>query len=512
MDLHNNYADLYLRVSIDLSGKSTIDLQEADCRAWADKNGLTVRAVHVDRGRSGYREGVERRGFDAALTAVSSGIVATLLVWKLDRLSRQGIGQIGLVLRKFEEAGGRLVAVHDDLDTARPRDRQLITMLSELARSESENLGLRVRTAKTYLRSKGRWIGGAAPYGLSSKDGRLWPDPRTAPIVREIARRILSGCSLLEVTRWLNAEGIPAARGGRWGAGSVAQLMRGPATAGLLPETLKKNGRYTGTVVPWRDPETGETVSVMAPGESPLISPDDQLRILALFEERTTLSRYGKKRGAWSPGSRHLLTGLLRCAGCGERMSKQGNSYKCQTTRIGRLCPAPGGAYQQALDRAVVRRWMDRLTGASLEDPLLAVVAERWAAVQAPEIMAKRRAISGAIRDGEAALATLADDHYVRGLVDREGFLKVAEALTHRIDGLKERLDSTPSPTADVSGLLDAVTLQETWAAASTGERRDLLRLALAEVRVSQGVRGRRFDPAARLEFTWVSDRVDDGY
>ncbi len=81
-------ADLYLRLSLDGEGKTAIDRQEADCRAWAERNGLTVRKVHIDRGRSGYKN-VSRKGFDAAITAATAGVVGVLIVWKLDRLSRK---------------------------------------------------------------------------------------------------------------------------------------------------------------------------------------------------------------------------------------------------------------------------------------------------------------------------------------------------------------------------------------------------------------------------------------
>lgn len=94
--------DLYLRLSIDRDGKTAIERQEADCRAWAERNGLTVRKVHMDRGRSGYKT-VERKGFDAALAAVTAGVVGALIVWKLDRLSRKGIAQVGKVLDEIEK-------------------------------------------------------------------------------------------------------------------------------------------------------------------------------------------------------------------------------------------------------------------------------------------------------------------------------------------------------------------------------------------------------------------------
>ena len=140
---HHTICDLYLRLSLDRDGKTAIERQEADCRAWAERNGLTVRKVHIDRGRSGYKS-VECKGFDAALAAVTAGVVGTLIVWKLDRLSRKGIGQVGQVLDSIGRVGGRLVSVVDNLDTSNDSARLVVAMLAELARSESKNLGTRV--------------------------------------------------------------------------------------------------------------------------------------------------------------------------------------------------------------------------------------------------------------------------------------------------------------------------------------------------------------------------------
>ncbi|MFC8760139.1 recombinase family protein [Streptomyces sp. NPDC057193] len=119
-----------------MTAKTAIERQEADCRAWAERNGLTVRKVHLDRGRSGYKT-VERKGFDAALAAVTAGVVGTLIVWKLDRLSRKGIGEVGKLLDEIEKAGGRIVSVLDGLDTSNDSERMVVAMLAELARSES---------------------------------------------------------------------------------------------------------------------------------------------------------------------------------------------------------------------------------------------------------------------------------------------------------------------------------------------------------------------------------------
>ena len=113
-------ADLYLRLSLDHPGATAIERQEDECRRWCTADGLTVRQVHIDRGVCGYRERSQhkRDGFVAALGAVASGEITTLVVWKLDRLSRRGIGQVGPLL--------------DDLEPAIPANRRDLS-LTDLA-------------------------------------------------------------------------------------------------------------------------------------------------------------------------------------------------------------------------------------------------------------------------------------------------------------------------------------------------------------------------------------------
>ncbi|MEW2589176.1 recombinase family protein [Micromonospora aurantiaca] len=507
MSHHEHLADLYLRLSLDREGKTAIERQEADCRAWCERNGLEVRTVHIDRGRSGYKA-VDRAGFDAAISALTTGTVGTLVVWKVDRLSRRGMGQVGQVLDDVEKAGGRIVFVQDGLDTSHQQSRLVLALLSEVARSESANIGLRVASAKAHLRSLGRWIGGQPPYGLAiTEDGRLDHDPRTAPTAREIAERALAAEPLVRIARDLNARAIPSPRGGNWGVGTMSQLLKAPAFAGLLPETVKRDGKYTGKVVPWRDPETGETVEI---GRG-IITPAEQLQVARILEARTAAGPLGRARGVRAQIS-HLLTGFLHCGGCTRRMSALGKSYVCQAGRLGHPCPAHTTAFITAVDRAVVDAFITRLAATEPGDPLLDAVAERWVARHDPDVIRERATITAALDDANAALVDLEDARYLRGeFIGAEAvqrWTRLHERLTARVAGLRRNLAEFPLPEADLSPLLDPVLAREAWDAASVADRRGFLGLALNAVTVlpANGRRGYRFDPAARLRFTWADE------
>lgn len=352
-------AVIYARLSIARDTTSSLLRQERACRSWAHERDVVVVETHVDNGRSAFGPAVARDGLASALAALRGGRAETLVVWKLDRLSRRGMVEVAEVLALVAASGGRLVAVADEVDTGEPAAQALVAALAHVAHAESVNLGQRVRAAKKDLRDRGLWLGGQAPYGYRARDGRLWLQPAEAAVLRRAAEALTSGASLTKVCRQLNTAGTPAPRGGQWGVSTLLQLLRGPATAGLLPQTLRgPGGQFSSTVVPWLDPASGQPVSALAPGEEPVLDPQAQVDLVALLSAR----RSADPR-AWSPRGHalYLLTGLLRCAHCGGRMSASGNSYRCQAVRTGHLCDEPGGAYIPALDSAVVERVKVRL-------------------------------------------------------------------------------------------------------------------------------------------------------
>ncbi|MER5417032.1 recombinase family protein [Streptomyces virginiae] len=500
-------ADLYLRLSLDRDGATAIDRQEADCRAWAERNGLTVRKVHIDRGRSGYKN-VSRKGFDAAITAAAAGVVGVLIVWKLDRLSRKGIGEVGKALDDIGRVGGRLVSVMDGLDTKNESARAAIAMLAELACNESRNLGMRVGNAKRYLRRRGQWIGGQPPYGLlvDPETKKLVHDSETAVYARLIADEALSGKALVHIARLLNEHGVQSARGGEWNASSVMQLLRSPAFAGLMPQTEYEEQpdgtrKYMNRVSPYRDPETLETVGI---GEG-IITVGERELILGQLEARTfplAGKRHGHKQG------KSLLTGMARCGLCGARMSKAGTSYQCSSHRMGRGCSGVS-ARVESIDDYVTRAFLSCLPALEPQHPLLAVIADRWAQREDPEVFAKRDAIEAEIADEGARLADLEEARYVRGEftgadgIDR--YERLAGRLRTRIDGLHADLVRMPTPSVDMSSLLDGGLLREAWETDDAAGRRERLGLAIDRVEVQRGRVGVRFNGDERCRIVWAT-------
>ncbi|UPL17253.1 recombinase family protein [Microbacterium aurugineum] len=244
--MNGDLVDLYLRLSVDREGKDALERQEADLRDWATQEGKTVRKVWQDS-VSGYKD-VAREDFDNAVKAVSTGEVGTLAVWKLDRLSRRGAGQVGLVLDDVEKVGGRLIFLRDNLDSTTPNSRLLIIMVSEQARAESANTSLRVRAKIAADASKGIPKAGTRSFGYEVDGVTLRPSE--ADLIRDATERYLAGTvSLIQIAKeWTNAgaltDGMKRQRRGRdgvkrdartyWTATTVHRVLIRERNAGIL--------------------------------------------------------------------------------------------------------------------------------------------------------------------------------------------------------------------------------------------------------------------------------------
>src|SRR5207342_1151239 len=79
---------VYTRISKDPDGTSTSPArQEQDCRAFAKLQGHEVVKTYTDVDISAY-SGADRPGYEQLMTDLTVGIIDGVLVWRLDRLTR----------------------------------------------------------------------------------------------------------------------------------------------------------------------------------------------------------------------------------------------------------------------------------------------------------------------------------------------------------------------------------------------------------------------------------------
>lgn len=210
----------YTRVS---TGKQadkggSLSVQRDRIVEFAVLNGYELVGVFEDV-TSGAKDEDERPGFAAALEAVRTGQVATLVVTDVDRLSRDS-DIAGHARVEVKRAGGKVVVLSEiDANVEIVAVRQLLAVL------EREKIRARMRTWSAARLAKGLHMG-RAPYGTRIVSGVLAADPEEAPVVERIVALRASGATLRAIAATLNAEGVPARGGHGWNQMTISNIVK----------------------------------------------------------------------------------------------------------------------------------------------------------------------------------------------------------------------------------------------------------------------------------------------
>ncbi|MGH2358353.1 MAG: recombinase family protein [Candidatus Limnocylindria bacterium] len=456
-------AIIYARLSRDRDGTQTATArQTADCRKYAEAKGWSVVAVQEDADLSAYSLKVRRPGFEAVKEAVVAGEADVVLAWKLDRLLRRP--------RDFEDlwqlcqvAGAHIATVSDGIDTSTPMAGVLVPrILSTFAEMEGENISIRERRKHEETAKAGRRSGGGSrPFGLT----RDWSAavPAEADAIRAAVDSILAGGTIYHVAAEWNTRGLKTPTGGAWNVQKVRSMLRSPRIAGLR--------EHRGDIV--------------GPAEWPaIVTPEKHERLRAIFSARRAPAREG----------RYLLTGMLRCGKCGNRLFVRRRSkdrvrrYGCEKAANNGSC---GGVHVvaeplEAHVRDVVLDYLD--------SPALA------AALDAHERKAETLDLD-ALRADEAALEELSRDYYTERIVSRAEYLSARDELERRIKAARVKLART-NGTGPLRALLGA-DLRDAWEHEELLWRREVLGAVVDRIIIGPAVPGRNaFDPV-RASIEW---------
>ncbi|MEW2488593.1 recombinase family protein [Streptomyces sp. NPDC048411] len=188
---------IYVRLSRDSDASTLVASQTEACEAYAAQRGWRVLFVtDADVDVSGASKLEDRPGMARVLAALSSADY--VLAAKLDRYARSVL-EFSRLLRAAEESGATLVTADGTLS---PETSNLVVhVLSAFAEYERDMIKARITASKIHLRSVGRWLGGAAPYGykLTKRNGGTYLEigPEAAAIVRDCAEKLTKhGASL----------------------------------------------------------------------------------------------------------------------------------------------------------------------------------------------------------------------------------------------------------------------------------------------------------------------------
>src|SRR6201987_5954522 len=157
--LPSNRAAIYARVSTEDKGQ-TPDNQLLQLRAWCERMGYLVVREYVEHENGG--KGAEcRKQLAAMFTGAARRELDLLIVWSLDRFSREGMAATVAHLQRLASHGVAFRSFTEEhLSTENELVRNvLLAVLASLAKLEREKISQRTKDGLERVRARGKVLG-----------------------------------------------------------------------------------------------------------------------------------------------------------------------------------------------------------------------------------------------------------------------------------------------------------------------------------------------------------------
>ncbi len=440
------------------------DLQRQQIESWAKAHGHKIAWWHTDLDQSGGK--MDRPGFNEMMARVESGETGGVVVAKLDRFARSLPGALEAI-KHLDENSAVFVSVAEGIDPNTSAGKMMRNLLLVLAEFELDRIRDSWRTALSNAIVERGVQPTVAPFGYRKDEHKRFViDPVEGPCVREIFRRRLAGQTWASIARWLNdVKKVTPRRSARWTGDTVKQLARREVYLGVISKGDIRNEE----------------------AHEPLVSKADFLRA------QDTFAKANGDTGAAE--TRHVLNGIIRCAGCSRLMSgrgyKQKNQpriiqYQCKVHHTAGDCPSAAN-----VNDSVILPYVEEQFFAAVGDVSAESRVETAELSEALTDEAAARDALNSYRDDLALQNMLGMDSFKDGLRARQEAFAVASDAVERA---KRMADGTNLPPIEH--------LTAAWPELDPGERQRLLASAIDVVYVRRAGSGRR-NVADRVKIVW---------
>ena len=228
-----NKVALYVRVSTtsQLEEGYSIEEQKAKLESYCDIKDWHVYKVYTDGGFSGST--TERPALEQLIKDAQSKLFDTVLVYKLDRLSRSQKDTLYLIEDIFLKNNIEFVSLLENFDTSTPFGRAVIGLLSVFAQLEREQIKERMQLGKLGRAKSGKsmmWAKTSYGYNYDKETGSMTVNEYEALAVKEIFTSYLAGMSITKLRDKINGEypKQPA-----WSYRTIRGILANPVYCGL---------------------------------------------------------------------------------------------------------------------------------------------------------------------------------------------------------------------------------------------------------------------------------------
>lgn len=400
---------IYARYSSHNQREESIEGQLRECKAYAEREKITVTGEYIDRAISGKTD--NRASFQKMIKDAEKGQFSVVIVYKLDRFARNRYDS-AIYKARLARSGVRVVsAMEAILDS--PEGIILESVLEGMAEYYSANLAQNIKRGMVENARKCLATGGGRCLGyVTGPDKKYQIEPKGADTVRYIYELYDQGHTYKQIVDILNDQGRRTYTGNSFNKNSLSKILH--------------NRRYVGDFV-WSD--------IIIPGGMPQIV-DRDLWERVQEKLKTKENAQSRQRGEYE----YLLSGKLFCGRCGNGMiGDQGTSrngkkhyyYSCSTKKHGGDCRKKS-VRAWVIEDEVIRATVEQI----LRDEILEYIADRVMEYQE--------------RDSETSAILTAYREQLKEAQDSiNGLMKAIEAGLYT-DDMKARMEELAAKKADI--------------------------------------------------------------
>jgi site-specific DNA recombinase len=216
----------YIRVSTEeqVSQGLSLNVQTDKIQTYAQSKNFELVEILKDKGLSG--KNLQRPGLQELIRMAKKEKECAIIVYKLDRLTRNTGDLLNLIDNFFRAEKITLFSVSEEVDVNSPMGRFTLTVMGAMAQMEREVLSERVSSSLQYKKQQGHSLG-LVPYGFERIDGMLRKQSEEQNILRRMKRWRKEGLGYKRIADRLNEKGIkPRRKKAKWHASSVHHILK----------------------------------------------------------------------------------------------------------------------------------------------------------------------------------------------------------------------------------------------------------------------------------------------
>lgn len=294
--------------------------------------------VFTDAGYSG--KNTDRPAFQDMMTRIRHGEFTHILVWKIDRISRNLL-DFATMYADCKKLGITFVSKNEQFDTSTAMGEAMLKIIVIFAELERNMTSERVTATMMNRASGGQWNGGRLPYAYAYDKKTdtfsfLESEKKIALLLKDT---YLEEHSLVKTAIALNEAGHRTRRGYRWTPATISIILRNPFYRGIMRYNYRNENDKTFSFK--RKEEW-----ILVHKHHPALFTSEDCQKIDFWLEKNHRDR-GKSQHTQRKNV-HIFAGLIHCGLCGglmistlSRMRANGyrpSMYICGEKRLNHIC------------------------------------------------------------------------------------------------------------------------------------------------------------------------------